>query len=75
MVLLLTMSMITTNLNLEELEEKVGSHTMDRLIGNCRIVENCASSYRQERAEKLGSICAFSLTIGLFFLVSLILYF
>ena len=43
-------TMITTNLSLEELEEKVGCRTMDRLIGSCRIVENCASSYRQERA-------------------------
>ncbi len=33
-------TMITTNLNLEELEKKVGDHTMDRLIGSCRIVEN-----------------------------------
>ncbi len=43
-------TMITTNLSLEELEKKVGVRTMDRLIGSCRIVENCASSYRQERA-------------------------
>ncbi len=33
-----------------EKEQKVGDRTMDRLIGSCRIVENCASSYRQERA-------------------------
>ena len=43
-------TLITTNLSLEELEEKVGERTMDRLIGSCRIIENRASSYRQERA-------------------------
>jgi len=43
-------NLITTNLSLEELEEKVGERTMDRLIGSCRIIENRASSYRQERA-------------------------
>lgn len=42
--------LITTNLSLEELEQKVGLRTMDRLVGSCRIVENCAASYRQEQA-------------------------
>ena len=46
-------TLITTNLSLEELEEKVGERTMDRLIGSCRIIENRASSYRQERAGQL----------------------
>ncbi len=43
--------LITTNLSLEELEQKIGLRTMDRLVGSCRIVENCASSYRQEKAR------------------------
>jgi len=42
--------LITTNLSLEELEQKIGSRTMDRLVGSCRFVENCATSYRQEQA-------------------------
>jgi DNA replication protein DnaC len=43
-------TLITTNLSLEELEQKVGPRTMDRLVGSCRFVENCAASYRQEQA-------------------------
>lgn len=42
--------LITTNLSLEELEQRIGPRTMDRLVGSCRIVENCATSYRQEQA-------------------------
>jgi DNA replication protein DnaC len=55
-------TLITTNLSLEELEQKVGPRTMDRLVGSCRFVENCAASYRQEQAL----ILTFSpmLTIG-----------
>jgi DNA replication protein DnaC len=42
--------LITTNLSLEELEQKVGPRTMDRLVGSCRFIENCAASYRQVQA-------------------------
>ncbi len=33
-------TLITTNLPLNELGEKVGPCTMDRLIGSCRIIKN-----------------------------------
>jgi predicted RecB family nuclease len=46
-------TLITTNLSLEELEQKVGPRTMDRLVGSCRFVEKCAPSYRQEQALTL----------------------
>jgi DNA replication protein DnaC len=39
-------TLITTNLPLEELSEKLSPRTMDRLIGSCRIIENSAASYR-----------------------------
>ena len=38
--------LVTTNLSLEELEKKIGTRTIDRLLGRCRAIENCASSYR-----------------------------
>ncbi len=46
-------TLITTNLSLEELKKKVGDASMDRLWGSFRVIENCASSYRQEMAGQL----------------------
>ncbi len=42
-------TIITTNSDLEELERKIGSRSMDRLLEMCEIVENKGASYRQER--------------------------
>jgi len=42
----------TTNCRLEELEERIGSRTFDRLLEMCVLVENRATSYRKEEAFK-----------------------
>lgn len=42
----------TTNCRLEELEERIGSRTFDRLLEMCILVENRATSYRKEEAFK-----------------------
>ena len=46
---------VTTNCDLEVLEERIGTRTIDRLLEMCALVENRASSYRRERAKaRLG---------------------
>ena len=42
---------ITTNSDLDGLEEKLGYRAMDRLLEMCEIVENRGTSYRQERGR------------------------
>ncbi len=41
---------ITTNSDLDDLEQKVGPLAMDRLLEMCEIIENRGTSYRQEKA-------------------------
>ncbi len=43
---------VTTNCDLEELEERIGTRTFDRLLEMCVLVENRATSYRKEQAFK-----------------------
>lgn len=43
---------VTTNCDLEELEERIGTRTFDRLLEMCVLVENRATSYRKEEAFK-----------------------
>lgn len=43
---------VTTNCSLDDLEEKIGGRSFDRLVEMCLIVENSASSYRQVIARK-----------------------
>ena len=43
---------ITTNADLDGLEQKMGSRTMDRLLQMCLVVENRGSSYRLQEAHK-----------------------
>lgn len=41
---------ITTNSSLEQLENKIGTRAMDRILEMCDIVENRGASYRQMKA-------------------------
>lgn len=43
---------ITTNLTLDELQQKIGTRAMDRIVDMCDIVETSGPSYRRERARK-----------------------
>jgi DNA replication protein DnaC len=43
---------VTTNCDLESLEERISPRTFDRLLEMCLIVENKATSYRKEQAFK-----------------------
>lgn len=43
---------VTTNCDLEALEEQIGTRSFDRLVETCTIVENRATSYRTEQARK-----------------------
>lgn len=44
--------LITSNLNLAELQQKIGPRAMDRIVDMCAIVETSGPSYRRERAKK-----------------------
>lgn len=44
--------LVTTNSSLEELEQKIGTRAMDRVLGMCEIVENKGTSYRKEQAKR-----------------------
>jgi len=43
---------VTSNCSIEQLENQVGSRAFDRLVETCSLVENRATSYRQEQARK-----------------------
>lgn len=43
---------VTSNCSLDELEKQVGTRAFDRLVETCSLVENRATSYRQEQAKK-----------------------
>jgi len=43
---------VTTNCDLETLENRIGARTIDRLFEMCVLVENRATSYRKEQAFK-----------------------
>ncbi len=44
--------LITTNLNLTGLQQKIGTRAMDRIVDMCDIVETSGPSYRRERAKR-----------------------
>ena len=43
---------LTTNCDMEALEERIGTRTIDRLLEMCVLVQNSAASYRRELASK-----------------------
>lgn len=42
---------VTTNCDIEVLEERIGTRTFDRLLEMCVLVRNTATSFRRERAK------------------------
>ena len=44
--------LITSNLDLAELQQKIGARAMDRILEMCDIVETRGPSYRREQAKK-----------------------